>query len=106
VTPFLLNEKVSSGSQRERFYSYYDSEMRFPSIYSKVGRTLGKGFQAVLALQGNWTLVHIKDLVLISSPTSLRQGLPVSGWPGVCCVDQAALELTEILLPLPPKCWD
>lgn len=28
-----------------------------------------------------------------------------SGWPGSFCVDQAALELTEISLSLPPKCW-
>ena len=30
--------------------------------------------------------------------------LVVLGCP--CSVDQAGLELIEILLPLPPKCWD
>jgi len=27
------------------------------------------------------------------------------GWPGIHCVDQAGLELTEIHLLLPPQCW-
>jgi hypothetical protein len=31
-----------------------------------------------------------------------RQGFP--GWPGTHFVDQAALELTNICLPLPPEC--
>jgi hypothetical protein len=33
----------------------------------------------------------------------LRQRSP--GCPGACCVDQAGLELTEIILPLLPKYW-
>ena len=28
------------------------------------------------------------------------------GCPGTSSVDQAGLELTEILQPLPPECWD
>ena len=27
-------------------------------------------------------------------------------WPGTSSVAQAGLELTELRLPLPPKCWD
>ena len=28
------------------------------------------------------------------------------GFPGTYFVDQAGLKLTEIHLPVPPKCWD
>lgn len=28
------------------------------------------------------------------------------GWPGTCFVDHVGLELTEVQLPLPLKCWD
>jgi hypothetical protein len=37
-----------------------------------------------------------RDRVSLSSP----------GFPGIHSVDQDALELTEILLPLSPECWD
>lgn len=30
----------------------------------------------------------------------------VSGWPRTCCLDQTALELTEIHVAQFPKCWD
>ena len=30
----------------------------------------------------------------------------IPGYLGTHFVDQASLEITEILLPLPPKCWD
>lgn len=29
-----------------------------------------------------------------------------SGYPGTYFIDQPALLLTEIRVPLPPKCWD
>jgi hypothetical protein len=35
-----------------------------------------------------------------------RVSLCSPGCPGTHSVDQAGLELTEIYLPLPPKCWD
>jgi hypothetical protein len=35
-----------------------------------------------------------------------RVSLCSSGCPGTHFVDQAGLELREIHLPLPPKCWD
>ena len=37
-----------------------------------------------------------------------RQGFSVALEPALelALVDQAGLELTEIHLPLPPKCWD
>ena len=38
----------------------------------------------------------------------LRQGFSVALEPvlELFSVDQASLDLTEISLPLPPKCWD
>ena len=38
----------------------------------------------------------------------LRQGFSVALEPilKLALVDQAGLEFTEILLPLPPRCWD
>ena len=37
-----------------------------------------------------------------------RQGFSVAfgSYPGLALVDQASLKLTEISLPLPPKCWN
>ena len=41
-------------------------------------------------------LFVFQDRVSLSSP----------GSPGISCVDQTGLELTEIHLPLPPECWE
>lgn len=35
-----------------------------------------------------------------------RVSLHRSGCPGIYSVDQAGLKLTQIHLPLPPRCWD
>ena len=36
----------------------------------------------------------------------LLQLLGFLSFPGTCLVDQTGLELTEIRLSLPPKCWE
>ena len=33
-------------------------------------------------------------------------GFLYASCPITLCVDQAGLDLTEICMPLPPKCWD
>lgn len=35
-----------------------------------------------------------------------RVSLRIPGCPGVHYIDETALKLTEISLPLPPDCWD
>lgn len=42
----------------------------------------------------------------LSAPHPPRQALPVWCWLHMYYVDQVGLKLTEILLPLPPECWD
>jgi hypothetical protein len=43
-------------------------------------------------------------VLLFFSPEMVSLCSP--GCPGTCSVDQAGFRLTEIHLPLPPKCWD
>ena len=50
--------------------------------------------RAEQSLQSLDSFFFSRDKVSVCSP----------GCPGTCSVDQAGLELTEILLPVPPKC--
>jgi hypothetical protein len=53
------------------------------------------------------SLVFINCNELFSPPpTQDRVPLCSPGHPVTCFIVQAGLELTEILLPLPSKCWD
>lgn len=46
------------------------------------------------------------NILLNIDPTGFSERGGSPGYPGTFSVDQAVLELLEIYLPLPPKCWD
>ena len=50
--------------------------------------------------------VLLLGFVVVAAVCFPSQGLYNIGCPETHAVDQVGLELTEIHLPLPPKCWD
>jgi hypothetical protein len=62
------------------------------------------GFQVHTTTSGLEFPVSKKKFCLIGS---FEVGsLYIPGYPGTRCIDQAGLELRDILVSLPPKCWD
>ncbi|KAL6045915.1 hypothetical protein STEG23_018413, partial [Scotinomys teguina] len=82
-----------------------------------VGNGCGRVLQSDSKAQGLCSArqvqtLHCKVTVATADPVLRRQGQDKvylcnsPGCPGTRFVDQAGLELTEIYLSLPPKCWD
>lgn len=65
--------------------------------------------KAYLSYTGTLSLTdaHIQMVVTLKKKILLKQGLTTYsyGWAGTCYVNQADLEFTLILLPLPPEHW-
>ena len=71
-------------------------------------------FQAGIKLQGRFSLETQKSVIYTFKPGTFclffcfqdKESLCSPGCPGTLSVDHAGLQLTELCLPLPVKCWD
>jgi hypothetical protein len=75
----------TSGSERRSFFGGIQQRETPSSVL----------FTISLIFFWSFVVVVFQDRVSLFSP----------GFSGTCSVDQAGLELTELRLPLPPKCW-